>query len=335
MTIDEVKRKIQEFFADGTLTIVGSGLSAAEGIPGMGGLAAELRSKVPSQLTTANDINNWHKIEGLLSTHGLEEALLQEKPTESVENAIRHATAAFITTHEQAIIAEVIAGRKLRFTDYLEKFTLRGAGITVISTNYDRLIEISAECRGARVDTQFIGRYLAIFSPRASKSTFISGITKKGRAEYSPRVTVLKPHGCLSWYLINGEPRSIPFAINAERMIITPGANKFAAGYEIPFDQQRASANEAIDKSLKYVIIGYGFADDHLQTHLSREMRRKSSIIFTRELSQKAKDIIHTCSDVIGIECTGSGSRVITKSEEAIFDTVNLWDIREMIKEVF
>lgn len=335
MTIDEVKRKIQEFFADGTLTIVGSGLSAAEGIPGMGGLAAELRAKVPLQLTTANDIDNWHRIDGLLNTHGLEETLLQEKPTESVENAIRHATAVFITTHEQAIIAEVIAGRKLRFTDYLEKFTLRGAGITVISTNYDRLIEISAEYRAARVDTQFIGRYLAMFSPGASKSTFIRGITKQGRAEYSPRVTVLKPHGCLSWYLVNGEPRSIPFAINAERMIITPGANKFAAGYEIPFDQQRVSANEAIDKSPKYVIIGYGFADDHLQTHLSREMQRKPSIIFTHGLSQKAKDIIYTCSGVIGIECSGSGSRVITKSEEVIFDTVNLWDIREMIKEVF
>lgn len=335
MTLDEVKRKIQEFFADGTLTIVGSGLSAAEGIPGMDGLAAELRSKVPSLITEVCDIDNWRKIDYMLNTQGLEETLLQEKPTDTVEKAIRQTTAIFITACEQAIISDVIAGRKLRFTDYLEKFTLRRSGITIITTNYDRLIEISAECRGARVDTQFIGRYLAKFSPEKSKSTFINGITKQGRPEYSPRVTILKPHGCLSWYLINGEPRSIPFTINAERMIITPGANKFLAGYEIPFDRQRSSANEAIDRAPRYVIIGYGFADDHLQTHLSRELQSKPSIIFTHSLSQKAKDIIHTYKNVIGIESTTSGSKVVSKSEETEFNAINLWDIREMIKEVF
>lgn len=335
MTLDEVKRKIQEFFADGTLTIVGSGLSVAEGIPGMDSLATELRLKVPSFLTEECDIENWEKIDYMLNTHGLEETLLQVKPTGTVEKAIRQTTAVFIEASEQTVISDVIGGHKLRFTDYLEKFTLRGSGITIITTNYDRLIEISAESRGARVDTQFIGRYLAKFSPEESINTFINSITKHGRPEYSPRVTVLKPHGCLSWYLVNGEPLSIPFTIYAERMIITPGVNKFLAGYEIPFDRQISSSNDAIDKAPRYVIIGYGFADDHLQTHLSREMQSKPSIILTHKLSQKAKDIIHTFKNVIGIESTISGSKVVTKSEETEFNEINLWDIREMIKEVF
>ena len=42
MELDEVKKIIQDFFQENTVTIVGSGLSLAEGIPGMSALATEL-----------------------------------------------------------------------------------------------------------------------------------------------------------------------------------------------------------------------------------------------------------------------------------------------------
>ena len=82
MELDEVKKIIQDFFQENTVTIVGSGLSLAEGIPGMSALATELLSKLPALLTDSDDAEVWAKIAADLSFGvALEQALHNTKPT--------------------------------------------------------------------------------------------------------------------------------------------------------------------------------------------------------------------------------------------------------------
>lgn len=50
MELDFLKKMIQDYFQENTLTIVGSGLSVAEGIPGMSALDDELKFRLPSYL---------------------------------------------------------------------------------------------------------------------------------------------------------------------------------------------------------------------------------------------------------------------------------------------
>lgn len=343
MDIDTIKKLIQDFFQDGTVTIVGSGLSLAEGIPGMRDLSYELQNQIPSQLVEVDDKVNWDKIAiDLQNGTGLEEALHKTKPNKYVEKCIRKITALYIEKADKKVFEEVVRnGKNLRFSDYLQRFNLRNQSLTVITTNYDRLIEYACEKNNLMVDTLFVGKYLLRYEPDKSKYSSCVGIQRRNgknqKILFSPMVTLLKPHGCLSWHLINNVPYSISNFSSEDSLIITPGLNKYREGYSVPFDIHRAKANEEIDRAQRYIIIGYGFGDDHLETHLMQQLRSgKQALIFTYELSQKAEKIVKECPNITAFQhINDSDTRVLKSNGDTILSGINLWDVSEMIKEVF
>ena len=120
-------------------------------------------------------------------------------------------------------------------------------------------------------------------------------------------------------------------------MIITPGLNKYHKGYSSPFDVHRSKANDAIDAAERYIIIGYGFNDDHLETHLVRQLQRgKPALIVSRSLREKTRDLVKHNKNIVAL-CRGKndGTEVLTSAEQCSFDDIILWDLREMLKEVF
>lgn len=343
MDVDTIKKIIQDFFQEGTVTIVGSGLSLAEGIPGMRDLAKELQAKIPSMLTVADDIDIWNQINNdLMKGIGLEETLHNTKPSTCVEENIRKVTAKYIGDADNRIFMDVVrSGKVLRFSEYLKQFNIRDRNMTVITTNYDRLIEYACESNDIMVDTLFVGKYLARYRPEQSKYSCCIGIQqRKGKGTtllYAPKITLLKPHGCLSWHLINDMPYSAMNYPMEDSLIITPGLNKYREGYSVPFDTHRARANEEIDKAQQYIIIGYGFGDDHLETHLVRQLRSgKPALILTYELSTNAERLVSECKNVTAISHVNSLDSKVTNAEgETILSGINLWDLHEMIKEAF
>ena len=137
--------------------------------------------------------------------------------------------------------------------------------------------------------------------------------------------------------MINGEPYSIPDYPLDDCLIITPGINKYKEGYSVPFDTHRTRANTEIDRAQRYIIIGYGFGDSHLETHLVQQLRNgKPTLILTHSLSSKAEELVKTCKHITAL-CSdnANGSKIVTAPEETIFPDVNLWDLQKMLKEVF
>src|SRR5262245_2652609 len=55
LELSKVKKQLQDHLQEGLLIIAGSGLSAAEGIPGMWSLAEHLKRTVPTKLIAVPD----------------------------------------------------------------------------------------------------------------------------------------------------------------------------------------------------------------------------------------------------------------------------------------
>lgn len=339
LVIDEAKCYIQDFFSNDTVTIVGSGLSAAEGIPGMGALADELKRRMAGRLSQ-DDEEIWKKVVEKLNTGtGLEKALQEVQVNLRIEDEIRSITAEFIYTAEQKILEEIISkGRTLRFYDYIKKFNVTQSGMAVITTNYDRLIEYACEYAGIPADSMFVGHYFARLSPEKSRYSFCrQGSIGKQRIQFAPKVNIFKPHGSLSWHMINDQPYSIPTADHKNALIITPGANKYREGYYTPFDIHRTKANDVIDGANRFIFIGYGFADDHLETHLRPQLNNgKQGLIITHTLSDTARELVDRCPWIMAMVSDGkNGSDIFYNGEVLNIPDKKYWDLREMIREVF
>lgn len=344
MELHNVKVRLQEHLSDGLVTIVGSGLSCAEGLPGMGELASYLLAEVGGGLVGADAVA-WAGAAPLITAKGLEAALLAVPPTPALEAAISAATGKLIAERERAVVSEVFSGtRKLRLTRLLSHLVKPPTGLTIVTTNYDRLVEIAAEEADIGADTMFVGRFAGQLNESESRMSFCRGVAMKPRRaatlQFRHRAIICKPHGSLDWYARNGRPVFYAGELTGVvRLIITPGHNKFRNGYESPFDHHRSRANEAIDRASRFLVLGYGFNDDHLETHLSPSIKGgKPTLMLTRSLSAVARQLALGHANVIALEYAEVagviGTTVIVEQKEFFFPGTGMWDVDSFVTEV-
>ena len=342
MELSTIKQYCQEHFSDGLVTIVGSGLSIAEGISGMGDLATHLLDEVPKKIESSSEAN-WEKIsEELAKGTDLETALLRHAPDDPLEAIIVTETGSLILADESKVLSEVLNhDRRLCFTRLLKHMLKPGTGVPIITTNYDRLIEVAVEEAGLGIDTLFTGHHLARHDPIGSRHSLCRSVTQQGKRvvrTFCDHAVVLKPHGSLDWYQKGTAPVRCTFPLDGPRLIITPGLNKFRGGYNQPFDAHRERANKEIDNASRFLVLGYGFNDEHLQTHLEPQLLRgKPALLITYSLSPKATELMTKCGSVTAIvsDKAGDGAMVYHAGESEFFPGANLWELGTFITEVF
>ena len=341
MELTEIKRQLQDHLSDGLVVVVGSGLSLAEGIPGMPALADHLKNKVPSRLH-ADSKQIWAGIENCLDAgEGLERALHKNIPDARLEELIAELTIELLMPLEEEIIRDVLTGkRSLRFERLLKHLLKPNSGIPVVTTNYDRLIEVAAEMSGLGVDTLFVGNHVGRFDRSESQYSLCREIIKRPKGiylKYAEHVVVLKPHGSFDWFNVDGRLYRSFVQLDSQPLIITPGVNKYRNGYERPFDEHRDRANDALRKADRYLIVGYGFNDDHLQVHLVQQLKSgKPAVILTHSLTPEAKAMLQGCAGTIVVcaDENSGGTQVITAESQAIFESTKFWDLGDFVEEV-
>lgn len=346
MNLAELKKRIQEHFRTGLVTLVGSGLSAASGLPTMSKLEVYLRDRMPARISAA-ELDEWNRIKAVLEAgQGLEVALHAVLTSENVGNAIVNLTAGLIAEEEARVIRSALSKRVvLPFSTLLPHITPSTSNeVHVITSNYDRLVEVAAETVGYGVDTMFVGNYFAALDEKTSRDSFLSEIRPHRtsyRKIYRKRVRLFKPHGSLDWYEQDGEPVRSPVPLDCRRLMITPGAQKYKRGYESIFERHRAAANGILEEADRFLIVGYGFNDEHLEKTLRRELHRgKPCMISTLQLSSSAMAVIDANPNVFALvkahDAQGAaGTEYVSSAGKLFYPGVSLWSIDSLVKEVF
>lgn len=339
--LHQLKKWFQSIFTDNLVIIVGSGLSCAEGLPGMEALANKLRDRMPEYLNDS-DKATWNTISDCLDLEGLEGALLKHQANETIETAIIKITSEYVLSEEQKVIHKCIAdNKKLKFSYLLPHISASNPKTArVITTNYDRLIEFAAEYENWGVDSMMVGRYWGKHNPDLSGKLQVRDIRVKGKYPklvYRDHIKIFKPHGSLDWFMAGDVPMTSCIGKVEEPLIITPGVGKYKKGYGQPFDVHREKANEAIDSAYSILCIGYGFNDEHLQTHLTGKIKSGvKTLLLTRGLSDNAKNVVKnapSCKALI-FDKDRAGTIVVSKQEETFIPNVQWWDVEFFVKEV-
>lgn len=336
----EAKEFVQQHFTDGLVMVVGSGLSAAEGMPGMPQIAHRLRQAASG--LSGDEARRWQPIEALLAAdEGLESALLKCPPSSSLEEWIVKEVCNFLIPGERSVISEVLSGaRTLRLTKLLRRILKPANGLPILTPNYDRLVEVACEMAGFHVDTTAIGVYAGAFDFERSCMASCKSVVKRGGMtilEHFPRAVVLKPHGSFDWYRTSDGGRRCTLDLHAERLVITPGLNKYRAGYDAPFDKHRELANNYINQAARLAVFGYGFNDDHLQTHLLRRIRDGvPTLILNRTANLLIQRLVNespACVCFSEVE-SPSGVRIIARDGVTDYTGPTLWDLGVLVQEL-
>lgn len=341
MDFTGVAKFVQQHFADGLCVIVGSGLSSAEGIPGMGQLADHLNTH--SEALSGDDAATWSKISAMLAAKsGLEAALLAHQPSQALEEWIRRRTCELLLPHEKAVIAKAIRGDiTLRLTTFVRKIRIPGGGLPFVTPNYDRLIEVACEMGGLHCDTTAVGQYAGQFDHKRSVMASCKRIIQHAKSailEHFPRAAILKPHGSFDWYRGKDGPFRSSLDLDIDRLIITPGLNKYRAGYDSPFDRHREIGNQHICTATRLLVIAYGFNDDHLQTHLVKRIQEGiPTLIVSHSISPNVLKLVDdspACVCFTARPGSKVGTVIRSKRETLDQDGGNLWDLGVLTTEL-
>jgi hypothetical protein len=226
--------------------------------------------------------------------------------------------------------------------------------ITIVTTNYDCLIEHACDHLQIPVCTGFVGRIRcrydwdrAISEMRERQNSNRRG---KGRGNerwpFRAHVRLIKPHGSLDWFQRDGDTWSDPSMMYEEntggdpRKIITPGLQKYEESFKGRHFDMLSHCRNAFDRASAFLFIGYGFNDHHVNDAGNIKLRLKTEripgLIITRTLSDKTERLLRDCPKLWAVYSDGhEGTTIQQGAKKKFSDPIKkLWQVDQYAREV-
>lgn len=313
----------QECIMNAPVIILGSGASAAHGIPGMTALASHLQGTT-SPSKTPEEHMRWTEFVNALNTSDLETALTKTQLSESQTGHIVSETRSFLQPYDHQVLLTLLEDRKaLPLTRlYRHLFSSTHKTIDVVTPNYDRLAEYAADAGEFAHYTGMTFGHIGVRSrdPQAR-------VHQNGQAVRT--VCVWKVHGSLDWFHNEaGQVVCVPACANTPSgqtpIMITPGNEKYRLAYNEPTRTIVSCSDAALEKARSYLCVGFGFNDVHVQSKLVDNCATSKTIVvvLAMELTPKAKSFLFSgkCQKFLALERSPTGTRMYTRDDLAGVD---------------
>jgi len=307
MELKEYAQLIQEYLSNAPLIVLGSGASAAFGLPTMVSLANEIESH-------ASDFSDpaFFDFCSKIKSDGFESAMDKSALNDESKARIRALIWSSVNEKDFMFFEKLRGMGTFSIAELFKKLiAATPLRVNVVTTNYDRLAEYAADLIGASVVTGFEGSLIRSFEDENQ------ALINRRVAARERTIKIIKVHGSLDWFSDGSNlisyplSRIIPDALKP--VIIPPGKEKYYETHEDPYRTLITQADKAFKDANSYLCLGYGFNDEHIQPILLREIRHdKPIVVLTKNMTSACESHLsdnHIKKKII-IEESGDNSMI-------------------------
>lgn len=328
--IEDISKLTQKYLEKSPTIIVGSGLSIPYNIPSMTQLSEKLIERLNKDL---EGNNKWDEFKSKLEDcQDLEKTLQEISLDKDLNERIIQETWSIINEKDLVLMQEIIKDPKKFIVTTLFNKLLEAhpRNISVISLNYDRLVEYAADLIDAKIFDGFTGNIIKFFKP--------------DRFPYKRNekcIEIWKVHGSLDWFEdenknIISVPLSNKNMCKFKPLIVTPGIFKYQETHSEPYRTIISKADNVICNSECFLCIGYGFNDEHIQPKLINQIQRnrKPIVAITKKLTSSGKDIFLTDKVdkfIIYEESVHNKTKVYSNTNGEVEIKGNYWELKKFI----
>lgn len=340
LTRNSVLSHVQDLFQDRLVAFLGSGSSAPYGLPTMAELCDDLLNRLDNPEGTLSGFDEFKAFRDRLAVHRNLEADLSLIEDDEFLTALKNSIADCIGLKEREAFGLALA-EPMHLELLVSQALKVPSRFSIVTTNYDRLAEFSAEKAGYPVNSSFVGSYCGVHDPKACRSMQLTQkfvpSRRKTRIAEAKHVAMFKPHGSLGWFDVNGKVHESSFPLSFPRKVIAPTEGKFQEGYEEIYTFHRNGANDAIRNASALIVVGYGFWDGHLHQTLVNSIRSGvPTLILTRGVRQYVEELARTSPNCLLMgQWRDSETRCIQLDKPELFLEECLWDLRVLLQESF
>ena len=351
-------KAIRDCFRDKPFVVLGTGMSCAlDPAFGMPALESELSKSTIFGPQESEQERQWEKaLELIQNGKGLESALNGvTDPTLLQELTL--VTSQILSPIDRKYAWKIAEGKsKWPATDLLKRLvdTLPEADpiLHVLTPNYDTLFEHACDRNDICFTNGFIGGmerqtdWVSVNQSLQQLQQDSYGNKRKDVYKRRKHVRLYKVHGSLNYFhhrdrLIENNAWMWEAPEFACRVMITPGMSKHSQ-LQIYRNELLKSADTEIEKADRFLFLGYGFNDSHLETYIEKKLISKAckALIVTRDFNPRIESLLEQ-ADNLWLVCKlavedSDGTRIFNKefSDWLRLPNSNLWDVGIFASEI-